>query len=360
MAESRSRGVQRRLNIAPLRINYNDENDCGISNMIDSPIKQEMSSQSSLAAAEELSFYSGNSPQSSPRPCSISPCMEGGLLSPETSPSKFIVKNSINRDLIIKRQKSLDENDGNSMDSGYGVSFGGTSSTNSANLLQPIGVNANNVLQKQRSGDASPRKQIQISPKSSNNFRIFHSLSNGSMESIDDEYMELFELESLDDNSQLPSNINNLISGDIKNNRTTPENKNQRPLIRRNLCLSEGEVKTPVMSRVRNQLQFDSVTPEILRPLVENLTPFSSRIDGRCFKRPEPPTDNPIQSKRYRCDSVQQQENVSTEVEMDDKENSSSNNNAGDSELIRRPVFRKSISLNETVIMNALARCKFI
>jgi M-phase inducer phosphatase 2 len=41
-------------------------------------------------------------------------------------------------------------------------------------------------------------------------------MKSGSMESTDDEYMYLFEMETLDENSQLPNDLCSLISGDIK------------------------------------------------------------------------------------------------------------------------------------------------
>lgn len=323
-AEARNRGVQRRLNMAPTRI-YNDEN-CA------SPVKNNMS-------IEELSFYSGNSPQASPRPCSISPCMElSGLLSPENSPSRFTVVQQ-NRSTNLMQRQISDDHDVSSMDSGYSASYSQDNTSDSKSsfkFLEPLGIAPRRI-------DPSPRKlstnSLTTSPKSTSSFRMFHSLSSSSMESTDDELMELFEMESLDEDTQLPADLNNLISGVIKTIRTTPDYK--RPLIRR--CLSVNE-SIDAKNRVRSAL-FEAKTPEILKQVTDNNnsnTPYSSRTS---FKRPEAPTGSPIQSKRYKCE---------TDVSMEGKENSDAVMN----DVIRRPILRKSISMNDSII-SALARCKF-
>lgn len=311
-AEARNRGVQRRLNMAPTRI-YNDEN-------CPSPVKNNMS-------IEELSFYSGNSPQASPRPCSISPCMElSGLLSPENSPSRFTVVQQ-NRSTNLMQRQISDDHDVSSMDSGYSASYSQDTIDNKSSFkfLEPLGIAPRRI-------DPSPRK---LSPKATNSFRMFHSLSSSSMESTDDELMELFEMESLDEDTQLPSDLNNLISGVIKTVRTTPDYK--RPLIRR--CMSVNE-SIEAKNRVRSAL-FEVKTPEILKQVTDNNsnTPYTSRTS---FKRPEAPIGSPIQSKRYKCE---------TEVSIDGKENNN------DSDVIRRPILRKSISMNDSII-SALQRCK--
>lgn len=322
-AEARNRGVQRRLNMAPTRMIYNDEN-CA------SPVKNNMS-------IEELSFYSGNSPQASPRPCSISPCMElSGLLSPENSPSRFTVVQQ-NRSTNLMQRQISDDHDVSSMDSGYSASYSQDNTNDSKSsfkFLEPLGIAPRRI-------DPSPRKlstnSLTASPKSTSSFRMFHSLSSSSMESTDDELMELFEMESLDEDTQLPADLNNLISGVIKTIRTTPEYK--KPLIRR--CLSVNE-SIDAKNRVRSAL-FEAKTPEILRQVTDNKsnTPYSSRTS---FKRPEAPTGSPIQSKRYKCE---------TEVSIEGKENDAVMN-----DVIRRPILRKSISMNDSII-SALARCKF-
>lgn len=296
-------------------------------------------------STEDLSFYPGHSPASSPRPCSTSPCdPQLGLLSPEHSPLRFSVVRADSDQHFHHHQPECDMVDQSSMDSGYSTNFSQDPvQKQNFKFMAPCGVPPRRIEPSPRkissssiaSSTSSTSSSSNTSPKSSSNFRIFNSLSSGSMESVmDDDYLELFEMEALDDNAQLPSDICNLISGNIMSTRTTPEVK--RPLARRSLSLNENETnraKTNLFSILPR-------TPEVLRPVLENLTPYSSRIDGRSFKRPEPPTENFIQSKRYRSD---------------DKENVMNINDA-----IKLPPIRKSISMNDaTTIMNALAKCKF-
>lgn len=334
-AEARARGVQRRVNMEPLRINY----DC-----LSSPGKSGVTSMST----EDLSFYPGTSPASSPRPCSTSPCdPQLGLLSPEHSPLRFTVVPADSDHRLNHHhhhQPECDITDQSSMDSGYSTNYSqDPMQKRNFRFMPPCGVPPRRIDPSPRkistSSNASSTTSSNTSPKSSSNFRIFNSLSSGSMESImDDDYLELFEMEALDENAQLPSDISNLISGNIMSTRTTPEIK--RPVARRSLSLNENETnraKTNLFSEHRLLPKM----PEVLRPVLENLTPYSSRVDGsRSFKRPEPPTENYIQSKRYRSD---------------DKENVMNIN-----DVIKLPPIRKSISMNDaTTIMNALAKCKF-
>jgi len=307
--------------------------------------------------AEDISFYDGNSPQASPRPCSISPSIdEMGCLSPETSPSRYTVVVEDNGYVTATRQLSnrLEEIDNNSMDSGYSLSQDGTSNDRnktSFKFVEPCGIAPRKI-------DPSPRKNAHITPpKSSSCFKMYHTLSSSSMESMDEDYMDLFEIESLDDNAQLPTNLNSLISGDIKSLNKTPEPK--RPLVRRCLSLVEGNT---AKAQARLNL-FEPSTPEMFKPMSENtVSPLISRLSGtvidspaqRCFKRPEPPTVSPIRSKRHKTES-ENCENIT-----EDKENQSISDDFINScnNVIKRPNFKKSISMNDN-IMNALARCKY-
>ncbi|XP_059621277.1 M-phase inducer phosphatase [Phlebotomus argentipes] len=331
--ESRVRG-SRRPNITPLCISY------------DSPEKEAMST-------EDLSLYAGSSPQASPRPCSISPSMEmGGLLSPEVSPSRFrmpVEEVSVSQ---TAPRRSFEEIDANSMDSGYSASFGasegGAENKGAFEFAQPLGLAPRRV-------DPSPRKTPTTSRSFSSpqnrtptnrGFRVFSSLSSGSMESMDDDYMELFDIETMDCESQMPSNITSLISGDIKTLRSTPESK--RPLVRR--CLSL------VDSTDSQRVAIEPKTPDFMSPLrmsmVRNVT-IRSEESTKAFKRPEPLVGSPVQSKRYKSEL-----NVSMDMSpltpifgAQDKENARDKSN-----LPKRNILKKSISLNETVIMSALTR----
>lgn len=177
--------------------------------------------------------------------------------------------------------------------------------------------------------------------------------------------MELFDMDTLEDDEgqQLPSNLNSLICGDIKATKTTPENK-RPPFIRRCLSLSDN----PVVRRAKNNLIFESPvaaaapasparTPERFRIAPDqenlNLTPFSSRVQDttRCFKRPEPPGVSPIQSKRYKTESL-------TPVSaFRSVENVNLDSPAHLTVPVpKRPILQKSISMNDAHIMNALSR----
>lgn len=308
-------GAQRRLNIAPLRMNYDEvEAECG------TPEKP----------SEEMSFYCGNSPQQSPEPCP-SPCMESDL-SPETSPARLAAATAV--DMVRPRRLVIDEQDTSSMDSGYAASYSEKVST----------VNGQSVFKFREPSGLAPRKTpAKSSPTSS--MRVFHhSLSSGSMESNDDEFMELLEMESLDDDTQLPEDLNSLLSGDIKAVRNTPEQK-AKPIARRSLSLTENRL----MNRARSNL-FEMSTPErktggVLSQLQNQpypTTPCSGK--SGTFKRPEPPSISPVQSKRYKYES-DHQENIAPVSQVVAKP--------------ARPQFKKSVSMNDAVIMNALARCKY-
>ncbi|XP_055716107.1 M-phase inducer phosphatase-like isoform X2 [Phlebotomus papatasi] len=338
--ESRIRG-SRRANITPICISY------------DSPEKGTMST-------EDLSLYAGSSPQPSPRPCSISPCMEmGGLLSPEVSPSRFRVMPT--EEVLVSQtapRRSFEEIDANSMDSGYSASFGagdgGSDNKGAFEFAQPLAIAPRRVEPSPRKTPTSSRSTSSPhnrTPTASRGYRVFHSLSSGSMESMDDDYMELFDIETMDCESQMPSNITSLISGDIKTLRSTPETK--RPLVRR--CLSLVEASTSDNS---HRMPLEPKTPECMSPLrmsmVRNAT-IRSEESTKAFKRPEPLVGSPVQSKRYKSEL-----NVSMEFSpltplcgnhQADKENSRDKAN-----IPKRNLLKKSISLNETVIMNALTR----
>lgn len=159
---------------------------------------------------------------------------------------------------------------------------------------------------------------------------LFHS---NSMDSMDDEYMELMALEDELPTQKLPNNLSSLITSSIKTNAITaaitPEMK--RPTVRR--CLSLNENNT--MMRARSLL-FEPKTPEILKT-VQEVNNASTTPRSGCFKRPDPPstTASPINSKRYK-----------TTVAANDKENA----------FVCRPAFRKCISMNDADIMTALSR----
>lgn len=362
-AEARARGAQRRLNISPRHMQF-DETLALV------PEKLNMS--------DDISLYGGNSPQGSPRPCSISPCMDAsGMLSAENSPQRFIPIQS-NSGSIQQRQSSFGDIDYNSVDSGYGQQ-----SSSSSLILGSSIESASNVsrtcfkfaeplgLPPKRTDTTPPKNSSLISPpKSSSCFRQFNSLSSDSIDSMDDELLELLDMESMEEDvdEHLPAHFKSIISGDIlKSTTIIPD----RPAFRR--CLSLTETPTNILrSNNTRYMAASPKSPEQLKPLSEsNTTPYSSRADGRAFKRPEAPLISPNQSKRFKL----------TDSTMENKENNNmmvspkyhqkqqpttptttlfSNQCRTDENtaFVHRPVLRKSISMNDANIMSALARCK--
>lgn len=285
-AESRARSVQRRLNIAPLAMNF-DENS-------NSPEKTMMS-------PEELSFYTGNSPQGSPR-CSISPCMDIGMLSPG-----------------FRETETIDEY--NSRDSGYGASQTQSQKKKNRKLfdfVQPSGIPPRRI-----DSMSPPKTQAtMLKTNATSCFRSFNSLSSDSMESMDDECMDLLDMDDMDDNARLPTSFNNIISGSIK---TT--NETRVPLLRRCLSLTDSNAH-----RARNNIR-ESHTPDVLKSISENASPFQPKVTDSGSKA----------CKRYKASSSD--ENKENAIEITPP---------------ARPVLRKSISMNDAIIMNALARCKYL
>ncbi|XP_055853366.1 M-phase inducer phosphatase [Episyrphus balteatus] len=297
---------------------------------------------------DELTFYDDESQHPSHAFTSSSPTAnallmdEDRLLSPEGSPQRFQIIQSTLLDKHNNSQQLLQQN--------------------RRKILEP-----SPRLNKQTSsgvvGAMTPAKS----------FRIFHSLSSGSMEStMDDEYMELFEMESLHDDCEgnAPSNLNSLISGHIKTTKTSPELM-KRPPVRRCLSLTENISSA---NRARTAL-FEPKTPEILRTVQDrisfltsnnqspslNTTPYSSRmVAERCFKRPDPPstTVSPVQSKRYKGDffsASAEKENtghgllqIPAQIEQQSLQQPQQATN--------RPVLRKYVSMNDADIMSALSR----
>lgn len=309
-----NQGFQRRMNVA--RLNFDDSSN-------GSPIKM---------SSEEMSLYSGNTPQGSPRPCSISPCLEMGLLSPSREHETIEERHDI---------------DYNSTDSGYG-------SRKMFTFAQP-------ALPPKRNDTISPPKTTKTaSPKSISCFRSFNSLSSDSMESMDDDCMDLLDMEALDDNAQLPTSFNSIICGNIKSNSSNiGQNHCSENLFTLNSNAAYQQrnhsemSRTPVFRRclsmtdanVNRGKPYEPSTPELFKSIPEMGSPstFQGKFDGitKTFKRPEPPSvGSPIQCKRYK-------------QSIEDKEN------LNELPIVTRPKLRQSLSMNDDIIMSALSRCKF-
>lgn len=308
-AEQKIQSVQRRLNIAPHRMRYDDIKEC-----CDTPEKQ------ILQSSEDLSFYEGNTPENTPPDTYMH-----GELTPESSP----VTTPLN---IRRRRNLLDDADPNSLDSGcfsndapaniISTQISSTAPTSAFKFIQPSGT--------------APRKTPAKS--SPNDGRMFHSLSGGSSESADDEYLDLFVMDDEDDEDQrIPNDFSSLLSGDIKAVRNSPPDT-RRPTARRSLSLCEP---SNILHRTRSNLFEQRIIerkPMQVRNDMDNInnTPNTTKST---FKRPEPPSISPSQSKRLKFDTNEE--------------------NVAPLQSISRPLFKKSISLNDSNhIMTALQRCK--
>lgn len=300
---------------------------------------------------EDISFYSSNDPASSPRPCPISPCRDDmSILSPGSSPSNFIIKNHVQ----LPRLNSLDST---SCDSGYSGlqidsnnKFSHSSSSLSSTVFQfvepkrPDTVSPSTIKTPSK---YSTSYTMNSSASSRTGFPIFHSLSSGSAESGDDDFM--MDLENMDEDSQVPfgSDINSLICKDIKNDTKTPENKRQSSLARKCLKMDVNVRNSLFSSPKTSTITSLITTPErqCLQNLSENVvTPFSQRNGpAGAFKRPEPPTMSPIQSKRHKCENYPPATADPTKFSQPQFPQ-------------RRPILRKSMSMNDADIMNALSR----
>lgn len=339
-AESRVRSVQRRLHAAPRSPLFEN---------LDSPEKSNLS-------VEDISFYAGNSPQNSPRPCSISPCMDIGLLSPETSQSHF----TITQEKDTNQQHAFHDIDYNSVDSGYDRTNDSSTITNVSNRNCFKFVEPSGVAPKRHDSISPPKTGTKISPpKSSSCFRPFNSLSSDSMDSMDDDYMTLLDMEETIDDDEppiLPAHFNKIISGDIK---SAPELL-KRPTIRR--CLS---MTTDIQT---NRMRIPTTPEDRKFEVSQNLTPYSSRqlttIDNttpRGFKRSDTSSlQSPNLCKRPKCDnssnSTNEKENT---LKYDIQSIPDQSSVLMSPPPAARHVFRKSISMNDAKIMSALARCKF-
>lgn len=316
----------------------------------DSPGKENLSE-------EDISFYASHSPAASPRHCHT------------TSPSIYA---------IDKNVMHCNSQDSTSMDSGYSglhhpesnnmlsSSVESSSSSSAFTFLKPKRPSENGFI------STSPPSQNQRTPskfslsssgssRMGNGFKVFHSLSSGSMESSDpdDEFMELMEMENLDEDTQMPADLKSLICKDIKNSSRTPDHKRPSSFARKCLNMdnlhSSGGAKSLLfgspLAKKSSTITSLITTPErqCLGLINENITPFRGNAGG--FKRPEPPTANqsPVQNKRLKCEN----ETITSSTIL---QFTQSPQFPLQLQQVKRPIFRKSVSMNDAAIMNALTR----
>lgn len=352
--EQQTRGVQRRLNIAPQIVNFDIK--------CDSPGKENMSE-------EDISFYASNDCSlASPRHCAaLSPCRNDDeeCLSPGTSPSIFTIDNNAmhahsqdSKSIESVFNEGLQTDISNSSISKTSTSSSTTSAFTFVKPKCPESFNSSPLSQ-----NRTPSKFTLTSSGSSrmgNNFRVYNSLSSGSNESMDpdDEYMQLMEMETMDDEeAQMPNDLNSLFCKTIMNSRT-PDPK--RPSIARK-CLNldgsmnspRGLFSSPLTPKSSSTITSLITTPErqCLTTLSENITQFAHRSSNTGgFKRPvDPPTKmdsmSPLQIKRIKCEN---------EIALPSPPLVTFKPSPFTQ---KRPILRKSVSMNDAaVIMSALSR----
>lgn len=197
-------------------------------------------------------------------------------------------------------------------------------------------------LKSQESAHRTPSK-YKISSTGScrlgNGFRVYDSISSGSNESneMEDEYLELMEMENLDEEAQMPSDLNSLLCKDVKNLKS-PES------IKPNKC-SDMDKSTEkdlfaIPKFCRATSLFAPTDRQCLATINENVTTFgSNRSTAGAFKRPEPPAANPSQSKRHKGEKDDLMPAIVIPLQ------------------VKRPPLRKTVSMNDAAtIMDALSR----
>lgn len=334
---------------------------------------------------DDVSFYE-TSPQvaDSPRPCSVSPFHdhdeeEGSLFSAaETSPVNFkIIETKSAPESSEPKLRSFDEvHDSNSMDSGYGASFG------QFRFAQPTRM----APRRLDSGIAASPKSVPSTssssstvPKARTSFSVFSCSSQGSMESMmDEDYMDLFEMDTMDCNTgnEMPSNISSLICGAIKTTsssaKSTPDRTKSsgKPKVRRCLNLDDSPaVLTPLPPSNILSISSSAVEEElsgILTPIKVNMSldnqMNTNPIPTKSFKRPEPLSFDPVQNKRYKSEIFESGgcKTANPRLErfdfQENKENSTTTSSCMPSPVGKIPLLQRAVSMNDDMIMSALSR----
>jgi hypothetical protein len=150
-------------------------------------------------------------------------------------------------------RRALEDHDPNSQDSGYGTSCPGEGGRFYS--YRPISSQQRN----------SPGKTVSFE----------------SIDSMDDEFLELSDLEPIDENARLPSDFNKLITGPIisihKRKSPLADDGIVRPIHRRSMSLDESH--TPNSSRVRSCLFKPTGDVELLcNPNATRLSTMRSKL----------------------------------------------------------------------------------
>lgn len=302
----------------------------------DSPGKENM-------GEEDISFYTSHSPAASPRTCHTS------------SPSIYAIEKTLMR---------CNSQDSTSMDSGYSglhpdsnnMLSSSIESSSAFAFLKPSRPTSESFMSNHR----TPPKYTVTSGGSyriETGFKAMHGLSPSMQFSDPDDFMELMEMENMDEDTQLPTGVKSLFNENIESTSRTPDMKHPQSYARKCLNMDTlsasggaksllfGSPRTPKSSTITSLI----TTPErqCLGTLSQNITPFRGTTAG--FKRPEPPSaiESPVQSKRLKFENETfTSSSIIQFSKLDNKYTSQT----------KRPAFRKSVSMNDAAIMNALAR----
>nr|CAD7439902.1 unnamed protein product [Timema bartmani] len=293
----------------------------------------------SLQRRINLSFNYGSSPYSdkenaggvvSPVDTDSPPFGSPNKIRQNKSPSKFAMFRQLQSP--VRPRHPLEDHDPNSQDSGYGASYPDSDERKSGfQFVEPLGM-----APRRPTVEQSPRKGNAQSPKSKSptaRETLFRNLSSGSdsCHSIDDGFPEIFDIDKMDEDTQLPAGLSSLLSGPIikDHNGATPgeESRKKMPL-RRSLSMVENI--SPAVNKARSCLFSPTATVQSSSPMAVSAL--------RSFKRPEPPCENleRFQTKRHKSSSL----HVISENILNSKS----------------PPFQRSFSENEATIKNALQR----
>lgn len=319
------------------------------------------------------------------------------LPSADNSPVHFKVTAKEQKPLLLNVQKSFDDahQDTNSMDSGYGHS-------SQFRFVQPTGI----APRRLDSGIASPLATSATKQNARSSFSVFSSSSQGSLESMEEDYLDLFQLEDDHANGSfrlataqqslsqqksagldLPSNISSLICGAIKSaqQQTPPERRlpSGAPKMRVRRCLLMDGADASNVSSGEEDKENSSPAGEVVVRRVssvkktekktENTTPKRTNLmmlDANCqqqtkaFKRPEPLQFSPVQSKRYKSEvfgkslfSGARTADPRLQPFFDEDTLAKCGSVCAQQSITSSaPQLQRAVSMNETMIKNALSR----
>ncbi|CRL05817.1 CLUMA_CG018844, isoform A [Clunio marinus] len=279
---------------------------------------------------EDISFYTSNQPSSSPQHCPISPCHGNlGMLSSSASPAFMIDHHNIEMPLSISH-------DASSRESGYSESVQENSNLNSNEssscdfkFAEPTRPGISSPLP---STLKTPSKYSKLNFNPTKGFTVFRSLSLESTDSLSEDLdLELLDMESLEDTTVISNDLSSLMTKQIKNTSKTPENKVRKCLI------MDASTKTSPTTSANASLLSLITTPErqCLQQLNDNVTPLRGG-----FKRQEQPTISPVRSKRFKTENEASIPLNAIQLTFNSSQ--------------KRPIYRKSMSLNDAGILNAL------